>query len=721
MLRRTAECAALAAVFAAAEGAAAAAAGIDDRAYFGSQAVVAVAFAALAGLLPVPTRWMGLAVPVVAGGAHLAQASAAAGLSSGWLAALLAAHALVLVVGVGKCLSLARCPTGLPRYGAGLRGLAVLAAAVAAQSVACGALLVNQLQAPSGALLVWSLGCATLAPLVAGGAMALALKQRARSIRPLLGVVVLAAAVGVPFSLRWPVLLSVHRRLPPPGEPVRAGLPDVVLLVLDTTRADRLGAFGYERPTTPNLSALAEQATLYTDAVSPAVWTLPGHSSIFTGLYPSEHDADHTRPLAREAVTLAEWFRAAGYRTACFAANQMFRESASWGLTQGFEVAWCELPPNSRIPLARAAFACLRQFLPRVPAERRAALVDLLEPFVPALRESQPAARDVLRPALRWLDQVGEQAPRLLFVNLMEAHGMQRAHACGAQRFTGGRPIGPFQVAHVREVEAGLREADPADLARLRDSYDSSIACLDLHVGELLDGLRERGVLDRALVAVVADHGEMLGDQGAFGHRGEVWQGLVHVPLLLKLPGQQVGAVCSEPTDTAALAGVLPQLAGLPALERVPPWAGDRGWVPQFVSARVLAGEGDAVAPPIGDAAQAPCPLPQRRSHPLSMAGPSIDAVNDLGERYTRGWIALRDGPLKLLEDSSGARWAVDLGAPGGEVPLPPDPAQVERFELLLRDWRAEELQLAPSTSASPEEEAERMRVLQQLGYARGK
>jgi len=724
MRRRAAEWAVLALVFAAAEGAAAAAAGIDEPAYFGAQAVVAICCAALIGLLPVPTRWMGIALPVVAGGAHVAQWAQSAGHSSGLVVVELTVHALVVGAGLAKCLAIARCPEGTPVRGAGVRGLAVLAAAMCAQSLACGALLVNQLQAPNGASLARAFGCSTLAPLLAAVLMALSLKHGPRGVRPLLAGAVLALAIGLPCALRWPALLSVHRRLPPPGAPAQSGLPDVVLLVLDTTRADRLGAFGYARPTTPNLSAFASSATLYSDAVSPAVWTLPGHSSLFTGLYPSEHKADHTRPLAREAVTLAEWFRAAGYRTACFAANQMFRESARWGLTQGFDVAWCEQPPVSRLPLARAAFWCLRQVLPRISAERRPDLVPLFEPFIPTLRESQPAARDVIRPALHWLDSVGNSAPRLLFVNLMEAHGMQRLHDCGAQRFGSGRPIGPFQVAHVREVEAGQRAADPADLERLGDSYDSAIACMDHHIGELLDGLRERGVLDRALVAIVADHGEMLGDQGAFGHRGEVWQGLVHVPLLIKVAGQHTGAVCNSPTDTAALAGVLPALAGLPRLDQVPTWAGDASWVPGFVGERVLESSNPllTVCEIDPQTPQAPCPLPQRRANPLSIAGPSIDAAHDLGERYTHSWIAVRDGALKLSEDSSGARWAAELRSNSGEAPRPPDAAQSERLEILLRDWHAEEMQLTPSAAASPEEESERLRVLQQLGYAgRGK
>jgi hypothetical protein len=241
---------------------------------------------------------------------------------------------------------------------------------------------------------------------------------------------------------------------------------------------------------------------------------------------------------------------------------------------------------------------------------------------------------------------------------------------------------------------------------------------MDLHLGELLDGLRERDAFDAAVIAVVADHGEMIGDHRAFGHRGEVWQGLVHVPLLLKLPGQRSGSVCDHPTDTSALSAVLPELAGLPPLERLPPWAGDPQWVPAFVAQRLLTA-GEAGSP--GPLREAPCPLPQRRAHPLSIAGPSLTLSHDLSERWERSWIAVRDGSLKLVENDLGSRWAADLASHQGELPLPPDPAQAARLEELLGAWRAEELQLEPGRAESDAaREAERQRVLRQLGYADG-
>ena len=726
--RRALVVAAMAAVLACAEGASAAAAGVDEHAFLLAQGVFALALVAALFLLPLPARWLPVLPPWILGAGHVLQAATTSGRPFGLVAGTaLAIHLALAGAGFAWLFARARGRADSPAWSSDLRALTVYSAAVLAQSLACGVLLVPQLHAPSDGGLAWALACATLTPLGAAAAMLAALRWRGLApgaVGPwaaVLPAALLAAAAGLPIALRWPWLMAAHTRLPEPG-PAAAGLPDVVLLVLDTTRADRLSLYGHDRPTTPRLEAFASRATVYTDAVSPAVWTLPGHASIFTGLYPSEHRADHTRPLAAEAVTLAEWFRAAGYRTASFASNQMFRESAHYGLTQGFEVAWCEMPLCSRLLVPRAAFWILRQLVPRLPAAARQPLVAFARPFIPLLRETQPQAREVVRPALAWLDSVGERAPRLLFVNLMEAHGMQRAHDCGAQRFGEGQPFSPYQVAHFREVEAGLRDAAPGELERLRDWYDTSLACLDLHIGEFLDSLRRRGILDRALVAVVADHGEMLGDQRAFGHRGEVWQGLVHVPLLLKLPGQVQGSLCDHPTDTSALSAVLPALAGVQPLQRVPAWAGDAAWVPDFVSDLLLGREPSGAVQGPGPA---PCPLAQRREHPLSIAGPSIDAAHDLGDRYRQGWIAVRDGTLKLAENAAGARWVADLASAAGEVPLPPDPSQARRLEALLQEWRAQELDLRSASGSAgreddAEQEAARQRVLRQLGYVEG-
>src|SRR5262245_38862994 len=112
--------------------------------------------------------------------------------------------------------------------------------------------------------------------------------------------------------------------------------PNVLLLVMDTTRADRCGFVGYGRPTTPRLDAFAKDAVVFKDAWSPCCWTAPSHASLFTGLRPEHHGLmDSVRPnLAEEATTLAERFRDAGWRTGCFSNSDWI--SRDFGLTQGF-------------------------------------------------------------------------------------------------------------------------------------------------------------------------------------------------------------------------------------------------------------------------------------------------------------------------------------------------------------------------------------------------
>src|SRR6185295_19295341 len=122
------------------------------------------------------------------------------------------------------------------------------------------------------------------------------------------------------------------------GDPPKpATRPNVVLLVMDTTRGDRCGFDGYARPTTPRLDAFAKDAVVFTDAWAPAPWTAPSHASLFTGLRPEHHGVmDGVRPfLAEDATTLAERFRAAGWRTGCFTNNDYI--SKDYGLSQGFE------------------------------------------------------------------------------------------------------------------------------------------------------------------------------------------------------------------------------------------------------------------------------------------------------------------------------------------------------------------------------------------------
>ena len=281
--------------------------------------------------------------------------------------------------------------------------------------------------------------------------------------------------------------------------------PDVFLLVLDTLRADHLSAYGYERSTSPNLDRFAQGATLYENAVSTAPWTLPSHGSLFTGLLPFQHGA-HTqlgggsvRPasLSSEPTTLAELLGLAGYTSLGFAANVAFLRP-DYGLSRGFD-AWV---------LRRAPAS---QLLPRI---------------------------------LSRYDELHEEddAPVFLFANFLDTH--RPYNAKGQPAFAEGAD-GKESVRWLDELyEPVLTGAEPADserLDRLRDLYDASIANLDAALGEFFAELRARDRYDGSLIAITSDHGEAFGEHALIEHSKDVYQALLHVPLIVKAPNAVSG------------------------------------------------------------------------------------------------------------------------------------------------------------------------------------
>jgi arylsulfatase A-like enzyme len=328
----------------------------------------------------------------------------------------------------------------------------------------------------------------------------------------------------------------------------RASGPSVILIVLDTVRADHLSAYGYGRPTTPHLEAFGESATRFTRAKATSPWTLPSHASMFTGLYPSEHTAhtvwldperpdstliDNVRPLPDAAVTLAEVLRDAGYQTAGIVANPVFL-TPRYNAHQGFDT-W-------EVRLRRA--------------------------------------HEVNEEALAWLDRRDEGRPFLLFLNYMDAHN-------------------PYNTDTPRPEVAELAETDsralldelhpkvmpgtgdgPADrLAVLMDQYDVALRNLDEGLGELFTALRERGLYDDVVLLVTSDHGEFLGEHRLLAHSKDVYEPVMGVPMWLKRPGQTAGDLEERPVSLA-------QVPALLATECAP--LAERDWATPWPSALVL-------------------------------------------------------------------------------------------------------------------------------------
>ena len=270
----------------------------------------------------------------------------------------------------------------------------------------------------------------------------------------------------------------------------------VVILTLDTTRADRLSPYGFMDASMPALDRLAREGVVFDRATSVAPLTLPAHSSLLTGLVPPRHGVrDNGDPaLGATHTTLAEVLSSQGFRTGAFVGSAVL--NADRGLAQGFEIY-------------RGSVSFERE--PSQPLQRR--------------------ATEVISDATHWLDQVAS-SPYFLWVHLYDAH---RPYD----------PPEPYRSLH----------ADP---------YIGELLFVDSQVGRLIDRLERRGVLDRTVVIVAADHGESLGEHGERDHGIFVYDSVIRVPLIIRAPGFSPGRIGQLVRLTDIMPTVLNML-GLPA------------------------------------------------------------------------------------------------------------------------------------------------------------
>lgn len=281
--------------------------------------------------------------------------------------------------------------------------------------------------------------------------------------------------------------------------PLPAGRANhVLLIVIDTLRADHLGAYGYSaRSVSPNLDELAKDSVIYRNAVSTAPWTTPSVASILTSRYPRRLGyGAHPVFLAPREISVAEAFLNNGYRTHAITSN-MFA-SRGVGFNAGFETMDASLVAGQLDVTSRA-------------------LTDH---------------------AINWLSR-NRKAPFFLYLHYFDPH-----FAYLMQQGFDFAPDyrGPFRVRLTHaQFTAKLADIKPVDLDYLTASYDSEIALTDQELGRLMRWLRDNGLYENTMIVVVSDHGEELDDRGEnfVGHARTVQEELLHVPLLVKNPGEQ--------------------------------------------------------------------------------------------------------------------------------------------------------------------------------------
>ncbi len=300
--------------------------------------------------------------------------------------------------------------------------------------------------------------------------------------------------------------------------------PNVLIITIDTIRADHLGFHGYQRPTSPRLDRLSAESVVFERAYSPIATTLPSHTSMFTGVYPHEHGVlaniaeGRTYQRRADLQTLPELFERAGYATRAVVAATPLKPR--FGLDAGF--GGYDAPKGQQ----RTA--------DKNTAQAIAALSEL-------------ASLD--RPGLLWVhyfDPHGPYTPPYKFEVKFRMDDATRA-GLAERQFSerSQRPTGQWN-----DLEEGI------------DRYDAEIAFTDAQIRHLLRAAEKDGWLDGAVIAVLGDHGEGLNQHGIAGH-GNVWEEQLHVPMLLRIPGVEACRIAA-PASISDFAPTLLHVLDLP-------------------------------------------------------------------------------------------------------------------------------------------------------------
>jgi arylsulfatase A-like enzyme len=449
----------------------------------------------------------------------------------------------------------------------------------------------------------------------------------------------------------------------------RQARPNVLLISIDSLRADHLGCYGYERDTSPVLDSLAAEGVRFATALSPTSWTLPAHATLFTGLPPEGHGLRFdARALTPEAHCLAEVFQDAGYATAAFVGGPFLRKM--YGFDQGFDVYDDQT-------------------------------------VVRSFRESQTGATSPALVGLTsdWLDgrQASEDdAPFFVFLHLWDVHFDYTPPAPYDTLFD------PDYDGDISAVDFELgqhihRNMDPADLAHIVALYDGEIRYTDEWVGRLLEHLKALGQLDDTIVVVTSDHGEEFFEHGVKGHRKNLYDESLLVPLLIRYPSLvPAGRVVREQVRLMDVPVTLAALAGVP----LPLGFGARG----------------------GPAFTLPADLSTLIVPPAGAGGTPADSESSSGQarRVAFGdlhgiWSSVRVNGSKLLQRTGqrSRELLFDLDSdPREQADITGDSSDREELLSLLAEWKTFWGRRRPP-SKEIELSDEQIETLRALGYIR--
>lgn len=316
-----------------------------------------------------------------------------------------------------------------------------------------------------------------------------------------------------------------------PAPPATGLRPNILLISIDSLRADHVAAYGYARETSPAIDALAQQGVRFVNAVAPTSWTLPSHMTMLTAMPQQQHQVyKDGRRLSSGVDTLTEKLSRAGYATSAFVSGPYLR--AEYGFHQGFD----SYDDYSALTLVNQAHSAV-------------------------------TSPDLLNAARRRLDDWaagGRDRPFFIFLHMWDVHFDYVPPSPYDQMFDPGYR-GPIDGRDVFLSDAVNREMDRADLDHLIALYDGEIRFTDHHIGLLVAHLETLRALDDTIVVVTADHGEGFFEHGGKGHRSALYDEQVRVPLVMRYPAKIPGArVVPEQVRLLDLMPTLLSLAGIP-------------------------------------------------------------------------------------------------------------------------------------------------------------
>jgi len=362
-----------------------------------------------------------------------------------------------------------------------------------------------------------------------------------------IAIAVVAALLAA--SIVW--MAAREALAPPSAERAPARGPSIVLVLIDTLRADYLGTYGFAGDVSPRIDRFAQEAIVFENAFSQAPWTKPSIATLFTSLHPKQHGVSahgsqfltetgaelRASALPRRALTLAEGLRRAGYETAAFVANPWIRQGL--GFAQGFDT------------------------------------------FEEETGATPVFADAILAKARKWLAERSSEKPFFLYLHFMDIHGPYDPPADDVRAVQDSGSLGARRALRREELDRRrgyLMKApwttrpEGRRLETWRGRYAAGVRALDREIGGFLDDLAARGLLDDSVVVITSDHGEELLDHGDFDHGNTLYDEQIHVPLVVRLPGGAGGG--RRVDDVVGLIDVMPTLLGLAGSEVSPKLAG---------------------------------------------------------------------------------------------------------------------------------------------------